>query len=232
MKFRLKNEEIKLRVTFLQCTCQLRLMTDRGDLMIIKPVKSQNQIKRNPRRNRVTRCVPISRSGCNNSGKFWWMMKFQYTETLTPVPLMKHLQSPCSREVSIWVSTVFALISLKTEIASSLKGPKLQEPHAEDASVELYFVLKFFGDLITAHHKVLSDNCESRNNHLFAIVVQDLATQWIQAYPCKSKTSKETKRSLQKFLEPDWKPKVIYTDNSLEFGKAFEDLSWIHCTST
>ena len=39
-------------------------------------------------------------------------------------------------------------------------------------------------------------------------------------------------RSLQKFLEPDRKPKVIYTDNSLEFGKACEDLSWNHCTST
>ena len=57
-----------------------------------------------------------------------------------------------------------------------------------------------FGDLITADHKVLSDNCESRNN-------QDLATQWIQAYPCKTTTSQETQRSLQKFLEPDRKPK-------------------------
>ena len=37
---------------------------------------------------------------------------------------------------------------------------------------------------------------------------------------------------MQKFLEPDGKPKVIYTDNSLEFGKACEDLSWDHCTST
>ena len=27
-----------------QCTCQLRLMTDRGDLMITKPIKSKNQI--------------------------------------------------------------------------------------------------------------------------------------------------------------------------------------------
>ena len=44
-----------------------------------------------------------------------------------------------------------------------------------------------FGDLITADHKVLSDNCESRNNHRYAVVVQDLATQWIQAYPCKKK---------------------------------------------
>ena len=88
------------------------------------------------------------------------------------------------------------------------------------------------GDLITAHHKVLSDKFESRNNHRYAIVVQDLATQWIQAYPCKTKTSQETQRSLQKFLEPDRKPEVIYTDNSLEFGKACEDLSWNHCTST
>ena len=83
-----------------------------------------------------------------------------------------------------------------------------------------------FGYLITADHKVLSDNSESRNNHRFAVVVQDLATQWIQAYPCKNKTSQETPRSLQKFLEPERKPKVIYTDNSLEFGKAFDDLSW------
>ena len=51
-----------------------------------------------------------------------------------------------------------------------------------------------FGDLITADHKVLSDNRESRNNHRYAVVVQDLATQWIQAYPCKNKTSQETQK--------------------------------------
>ena len=69
-------------------------------------------------------------------------------------------------------------------------------------------------------------------NHRYAVVVQDLATQWIQSYPCRTKTSQETQRSLQKFLEPDRKPKVSYIDNSLEFGKACEDLSWDHCTST
>ena len=89
-----------------------------------------------------------------------------------------------------------------------------------------------FGDLITADHKVLSEGCESRNNHRYAVVVQDLATQRIQSYPCKIKTSQETQTSLQKFLEPNGKPKVIYIDNSLEFGKACEDLSWNHCTST
>ena len=89
-----------------------------------------------------------------------------------------------------------------------------------------------FGDLITADHKVLSEGCESRNKDRYAIVVQDLATQWIQSYPCKTLTSQETQRNLQKFLEPNRKPKVIYADNSLEFGKACEDLSWNHCPST
>ena len=55
--------------------------------------------------------------------------------------------------------------------------------------------------------------------------LQDLATQRFQAYPCKTKTSQATQRSLQKFLETERNPKVIYTDNSLEFGKACEDLS-------
>ena len=66
----------------------------------------------------------------------------------------------------------------------------------------------------------------------WTILRAHLATQWIQSYPCKTKTSQETQRSLQKFLEPNRKPKVIDTDNSLEFGKACEDLSWNHCTWT
>ena len=99
-----------------------------------------------------------------------------------------------------------------------------------------------FGDLITADHKILSEESESRNNHRYAIVVQDLATQWLQSYSRGAglghtmdpsvKTSQETQKNLMKFLEPTRKPKVIYTDNSLEFGKSCEELPWNHCTST
>ena len=60
-----------------------------------------------------------------------------------------------------------------------------------------------FGDLISADHKVLSDNCESRNNHRHAVVVQDLATQWIQAYPCRNKNSQETREA----CKSSWNPK-------------------------
>ena len=46
---------------------------------------------------------------------------------------------------------------------------------------------EIFGDLITADHKVLSEGGESQNSLRYAVVVQDLATQWIQSYPCKQK---------------------------------------------
>ena len=115
---------------------------------------------------------------------------------------------------------MFTLISLKTEIARSARGPKSQVPIAEDAIGGVELRAENFGDLITTVHKVLSEGCESRNNHRYAVAVQDLAAHWIQSYPCKTKTSQETERSLQKFLEPDRKPKVIYTNNSQEFGKA------------
>ena len=57
-------------------------------------------------------------------------------------------------------------------------------------------------------------------------------TQWLQSYPCRTKSSQQTEKSLRKFVEPTARPKVIETDNSLKFGKACEDLSLNHCTST
>ena len=74
----------------------------------------------------------------------------------------------------MWVNTVFILTSRKTKNARSARGPKLQGPRAEDALAEPR--AENVGDVITANHKVLSKDCESRNNHRYAVVVQDLAT--------------------------------------------------------
>ena len=63
-----------------------------------------------------------------------------------------------------------------TEIARSVKGPKLQGHLCRRRNGEAVPRAANFGDLITADHKVLSDNCESRNNHRYAVVVQDLPT--------------------------------------------------------
>ena len=91
---------------------------------------------------------------------------------------------------------------------------------------------KKFGDLMTADHNVFKEGSESQNNHRYAVVVQDLATHRIQSHPCKNKNSQEMEMSSRKFFESSRTPKVIFTDNSLEFGKSFEELSWIHRTST
>ena len=99
------------------------------------------------------------------------------------------------------MNTVFILISLKTEIARSVNGTKLQGLHAEDANGEAVLGADKFGDLITADHKVLSDNCESRNNHRYAVVVQDLATQWIQAYPVQNQNFTRNPEKLAKVSE-------------------------------
>ena len=134
-----------------------------------------------------------------------------------------------SMKSGIGKAQLLPITSRKTEIAKDAGGPRLQGLLAEDALAKAVLRAEKFGDLITADHKVFNEEGESRNNHRCSVVVQDLATQWIQSYPCKTK---ETERSLRKFLEPSHKPKVIYIDNSLEFGKACEESSWNHCTST
>ena len=61
-------------------------------------------------------------------------------------------RAPHSRDVRIWVSTMFTLISLKTEKLRDLsEDQKLQGPHAEGRNGESRnLVLQNFGDLMTA----------------------------------------------------------------------------------
>ena len=175
---------------------------------------------------------------CDDSEIPEWLQGFRENLVDDEIPLQGGSHASSSHEASlepttkIWVNTMFILIFPKDRNCEICKRTKITRAPCRRRNGEAVPRAVNFGDLITADHKVLSDNCESRNNHRYAVVVQDLATQWIQAYPCKDKTSQETQRSLQKFLEPERKPKVIYTDNSLEFGKACEDLSWNYCTST
>ena len=127
----------------------------------------------------------------------------------------------------IWVNTVFTLTSRKTEIARSARGPTSQRPRAEDALAESYFVKKF----------LLIDYSRSQK---FSVKVVNLETiidmqSWCRIWPpngssrirVKQKLLMKHKRSSQKILEPNKKLRVIYTLNSLEFGKAFEDLIFL-----
>ena len=128
-------------------------------------------------------------------------------------------------------STAFIVTSRKTEIAKSAIEPKLRWLLAQGEMEKTVPQAEKYGDAKTADHKFLKEGGESRDHHRYAVVVQDLATRWIQSHPCRTKNSQGTDRSLRKLFEPLEKPKVIYTDNSLEFGKSCEALSWNHRTS-
>ena len=87
-----------------------------------------------------------------------------------------------------------------------------------------------FGEVITADHKVFKEEGESRSNHRYVNVVQDLATHRILGYPCKTQTFARNSKEITKIQHHE-KPKVVYTDSSLEFGKGCADLQWNHSTS-
>ena len=72
------------------------------------------------------------------------------------------------------------LISQKTENCEVCLRTKMTRAPCRRRTGEAPPRAEKFGDLITADHKVLSDNCECRNNHRYAVVVQDLATEWIR----------------------------------------------------
>ena len=63
---------------------------------------------------------------------------------------------------------------------------------------------------------------------------------WCRTWPpngssrirAKQKLLRKHKEACKSSWSPNRKPKVIHTDNSLEFGKGCEGLSWNHCTST
>ena len=79
--------------------------------------------------------------------------------------------------------------------------------------------------MLTADHKVLSENHASRQGDKYAIIIQDSFTKWLQAFPTKTKGHEEVIASFKRFLPPGMTPDHVYTDNSKEFIKAMQDLN-------
>ena len=67
---------------------------------------------------------------------------------------------------------------------------------------------------------------------LVACVIQDIYTDWLQAYQCKTKSAAETLKSFQTNPGPKIKTHHVYTDNSKEFAKALDDMCVAHDTCT
>ena len=75
----------------------------------------------------------------------------------------------------------------KCEVCRRTKVTRAPCKDNSDDRWDRILIAENFGDTITADYKVLNENQESILHHKYAVVVQDLATQWIQSYPGKTK---------------------------------------------
>ena len=163
-------------------------MSDRVDLMITKPINSTKKTTKNE--------TTIEQGNSLNSDIPEELQEFSENLEDDEVPDRRDSHASSSHEVSseptfkrredLGKHSVYIHFpeDRNCEICQRTKITRAPVQKTQWRSVPR---AENFGDLITADPKVLSDNCESRNNHRYAVVVQDLATQWIQSYPCKKK---------------------------------------------
>ena len=151
MTVRLERERIKLRVIPLQCMCQvLMLMIEREDPLLPwiqsrARSPSQPKIPINPWKGDHDKTAwpvvfwnPGVAARIQRRCGGWWN---SWTRRLTRQFFSWSIFRAHIQETRIWVNTVLKLISLRTEIAKSVRGPRLQGPHAEDAMAKPYLVL-------------------------------------------------------------------------------------------
>ena len=83
-----------------------------------------------------------------------------------------------------------------------------RDPHRRRVKNDISSAPKF-GDIITTDHKVLSEEGESRNNHRYAVVVQDSAMRCV-ATDEKPDLHRVRLGNLRIFLGPEEEPKETY----------------------
>ena len=119
-------------------------MIDQGNLMKPKPIKYQKPMKKE---------TTIERGNpCDDSEIPEWLQEFRENLVDDEIPSQSGSHASSSHEASLeptikrredlWVSTMCMLIFPKTEIARSVKGPKLQGPMQKTQWWSPYLVLK------------------------------------------------------------------------------------------
>ena len=129
-----------------------------------------------------------SGSGCKNSVKILWMQEFpEHRDSHASSSHEISLEPTSKRSEDLGKRSVHTHF-FKDRNCEICQRTKISRAPCRRRNGGAVPRSENFGDLITADHKVLSENCESRNNHRYAVVVHDLATQWILSYPGKTKT--------------------------------------------
>ena len=142
-----------------------------------------------------------------------WLMKvFQNIQMMLPVLLMNYFRS---REQKWYhVSTVFYSFRERLELRYLFEDEYNEGVLAEDAPVHSCPERPF---LVIQYLRITKFSAKEVNLDII------IDTTWLlSGYNLThvKKLLRKHKKSLQKFLEPTRKPYVIYTDNSLEFGKS------------
>ena len=171
-----------------------------------KPVETQ--ANKNPKTNKKE--TTIERGNlCDDPEIPEWLQEFRENLVDDEIPLQGGSHASSSHEVSLQLTPTrredLGKYSVYTHFPEDrnceiCQRTKITRAPCRRRNGGAVLRARNFGDLIIADHKVLSDNCESRNNHRYAVAVQDSATQWIQAYPCKNKNFSGNPEKLAKVL--------------------------------
>ena len=116
----------------------------------------------------------------------------EFTENLTDERVPIHRNSPASSSRESASEPQRKVVPGKHSIYTHFpKGPKLWSMLADqnDKGALHKTHWRSIYSTTTTNHKFPNDEYESRKNHRYAVVVQDLTTQWSQSCPCKTKTS-------------------------------------------
>ena len=147
-----------MRVTSLQYLCQLRFMKDRGDLMITKPIKTPKPIKIESKKEQ-------SDSLCSEIPE--WLQEFRDILVDDEIPAHGDSHASSSHEVSLEPTTKrredlgkhsFYTHFPKDRNCETCKRTKITRAPCRRRNSGTVPRAAKFGDLITADHKVLSDN--------------------------------------------------------------------------
>ena len=68
-----------------------------------------------------------------------------------------------------------------------------------DARIDWASRAKGTADIISADHNILNEESASRLEYRYAVVVQDIFSDWTQSYLTEAKSAQETKKRLQRF---------------------------------
>ena len=149
-------------------------------------------------------------SDWRSSQKIWWTQNCMHPHTVLRTQIRNILRKCNKIKEAPYLYPIYTHFPKDQNCEVCLRTKMTRAPCRRRTGEALLRGDKF-GDLITAEQKSSQWGMWIKGQS--PVRCRDykiLPTQWIQSYPCKTKTSHETERSLSKFLEPSHKPKAVY----------------------